>query len=155
MPPGEYCASVADWPDEARSGEQLFLGLLNAAREAGLSCTTGAASVAVRPVIMKPELRCAARLHSRDMAERGFFDHVNPDEVRPEDRIRSAGYDDFGTAGESIARGDAPADGADPFQALAELSTGGSECKNLVDASFDSVGIGNFGDLWTLDFAGP
>jgi uncharacterized protein YkwD len=155
VPPGEYCAGVAEWADESRAGEQLFLELLNAAREYGYSCTAGAAGVAVAPVIMKPELRCAARLHSQDMAERGYFGHVNPNNVGPEDRIRSAGYTNFRTAGESITRGQAP-DGGLPFQALeALLSTGGSECQNLVDGGFDSVGIGNFGDLWTLDFAGP
>jgi uncharacterized protein YkwD len=158
VPPGEYCESVADSSDESRAGEQLFLELLNTAREYGFSCTTGAEGVPVPvpPVLMKPELRCAARLHSRDMAERGFFDHVNPNGVGPEDRIRSAGYENFRTAGESIIRGEAPAAGTVPFQALdALLSTGGSECQNLVDDRFDSVGIGNFGDFWTLDFAGP
>jgi uncharacterized protein YkwD len=90
------------------------------------------------------------------MAERDFFGYVNPDNVGPEDRIRSAGYTTFRTAGESIIRGEAPASGTVPVQALeALLSTGGSECQNLLDDRFDSVGIGNFGDLWTLDFAGP
>jgi hypothetical protein len=155
VPPGEYCASVAEWADESKAGEQFFLGLLNAAREYGATCTAGVAGDAVRPVIMRPELRCAARLHSRDMAERGFFDHVNPNDVGPEDRIRSAGYENFRTAGESIIRGEATDGGTVPLEALqALLSTGGSECQNLVDGRFDSVGIGNFGDLWTLDFAG-
>ena len=155
VPPSEYCAGVAEWPEESRAGEQSFLAFLNTAREVGYSCTTGATGDAVPVVTMKPELRCAARLHSQDMAERGFFDQVNPNNVGPEDRIRSAGYTNFRTAGESIARGEAPAGGV-PFQALeALLSTGGSECQNLVDGGFDSVGIGNFGDLWTLDFAGP
>jgi uncharacterized protein YkwD len=157
VPRSEYCASVAEWPDESRAGEQLFFELLNTARGyGGFSCTTGAAGVVVYAVTMKPELRCAARMHSRDMAERDFFGHVNQSGVGPEDRIRSAGYTTFRTAGESIARGNMSSGGTVPLQALdALLSTGGSECQNLLDGGFDSVGIGNYGDFWTLDFAGP
>jgi hypothetical protein len=39
------------------------------------------------------------------------------------------------------------------FEAL--FAAGGSECENLVDPRFDSVGIGNFEDIWVLDFTGP
>jgi uncharacterized protein YkwD len=101
---------------------------------------------------MKPELQCAARLHALDMAERDFFDHVGSDGTGPEDRIRRTGYT-FGVAGESIAQGEGS---SDPFRAVeALLMSGESECENLVDPNFDSVGIGHFEDLWTLDFAGP
>lgn len=41
----------------------------------------------------------AARAHARDMHERGFYDHVNPDGEAPEDRV-SCG------AGENIHRGE-------------------------------------------------
>src|SRR5690606_31136292 len=38
-----------------------------------------------------------------DMAQRDFFDHINPDGATPTDRAQAAGYG--GTAGENIAAG--------------------------------------------------
>ena len=43
--------------------------------------------------------REAARAHARDMHERGFYDHVNPDGEAPEDRVACG-------AGENIHRGE-------------------------------------------------
>lgn len=39
------------------------------------------------------DLRAIARRHSRDMIERGFFAHTNPDGEQPIDRYRAYGYD--------------------------------------------------------------
>ncbi len=55
------------------------------------------------PLSLNEELTLAARLHSLDMAERDFFDHVNPDGDSPTDRAGAQGY--AGTAGENIAAG--------------------------------------------------
>jgi uncharacterized protein YkwD len=102
---------------------------------------------------MEPELRCAARLHARDMNERDFFDHVNPDGLGPEQRLRNAGYT-FGIAGESIAK--VQGDSMVPYEPLEELlEEGGEECTPLLDARFVAVGIGFFEGFWTLDLAGP
>lgn len=62
------------------------------------------------------ELREIARNHSQDMAERSFFDHVNPDGETVADRYERHGYDcqiktqsgpirsTYTTGGENIAR---------------------------------------------------
>jgi uncharacterized protein YkwD len=79
---------------------------------------------------------------------------VNPDGVGPEDRMRRAGAS-FAVASESIARDPETGEFQNRYQAIAELfAAGGSDCNNLADARFDSVGIGVFQGLWTLDFAG-
>jgi uncharacterized protein YkwD len=39
------------------------------------------------------DLAAVARAHSRDMRDRGFVDHTNPDGETPEDRVRAAGLD--------------------------------------------------------------
>jgi hypothetical protein len=149
VPDNDYCASVADWPFESTESELALLTVLNVVREYGDLCAT--ANAPAPPVAMKPELRCAARLHSRDMSEREFFDKINPDMVGPEDRMRRAGYS-FRVAAESIAR----EDGSDPLSAFEELrSDDEAECANLMEPAFDSVGIGRYGDYLTLDFAGP
>ncbi len=55
------------------------------------------------PLALNPALTLAARLHALDMAQRGFFDHINPDGLSPTDRVQAQGY--AGSAGENIAAG--------------------------------------------------
>ena len=50
---------------------------------------------------LSEELVSVARAHSRDMAERNFFDHVNPDGWKPQDRVEGAGLDNF-SCGENL-----------------------------------------------------
>jgi uncharacterized protein YkwD len=47
-----------------------------------------------------PDLAAVARAHSRDMRDRGFVDHTNPDGEGPNDRAEAAGFDC--TVGENI-----------------------------------------------------
>lgn len=55
------------------------------------------------PLALNADLTVASRLHTQDMADRDFFDHVNPDGLDPTDRAVAAGY--VGVAGENIAAG--------------------------------------------------
>jgi uncharacterized protein YkwD len=166
VPAGPYCESVATWEEPWEVAELELLEFLNFARETGGRCQPGEPRTAP-PLVMRPELRCAARLHSRDMNDRQFFAHVNQDGVGPEDRIRQTGYS-FGFASESIAEErdmsgpmeGGPMEGPPRYEPLQELfEAGGSDCDNLLDPRFDAVGIGffegDFGAFWTLDFAGP
>lgn len=152
--PPPPCEGITEWPEESTEAEWQVFDFLNIGRELGFACVTSSAREYLPPLAMRPELQCAARRHSRDMDERGFFDHVNPDGEDVEDRVRRTGYS-FGVVGETIARASGAPD-TDPFEVLESLRlAGGAECQNLVDPRYDSVGIGRFGDLWTLDFAGP
>lgn len=159
VPEGSHCESVADWDAAADYNEQELVQYLNFAREAGLACGSND-PVPAGPLETSPELRCAARLHSRDMSERGFFDHVNPDGVGPEARMRQAGAT-FRVASESITvdewRGEPGGPGnQERWQSLsALLMDRGDDCENAVDPSFDKVGVGLFNGLLTLDFTGP
>jgi uncharacterized protein YkwD len=149
------CSGITDWPVTSKEAEDEFFEALNYAREIGTTCASGSVGTASPPLAMSGALRCAARLHSRDMAERRFFDHVNPEGVGPEDRMRRAGAA-FRVAGESIARSENVEFEQFPWRAFEELfATGGSECQNLTDPRFDAVGIGLFEGYWTLDFTGP
>jgi hypothetical protein len=159
VPDGSHCESVAEWDPAADYNEQELVQYLNFAREAGLACGSND-PVQAGPLVVSPALRCAARLHSRDMSERGFFDHVNPDGVGPEERMRQAGAT-FRVASESITfdewRGDQGGPGnQERWQSLSELLMDrGADCENAVDPSFDQVGVGLFDGLLTLDFTGP
>lgn len=55
------------------------------------------------PLALNEALTKAARLGSRDMSDRAFFDHVNPDGLDPTDRAVAQGYSV--SAGENIAAG--------------------------------------------------
>ena len=148
------CAGTENWPAELGYGESSLLDAINALRTHGFDCETGGMAAPVQPVALKPELQCAARRHTRDMIEHDFFDHVNPEGVGPEDRMRRTGYE-FRVWGEVIVYAD---EGSVPFpfEAFdALLAEGGGDCRNLVDPLFDSVGVGHFGDFWTVDLTGP
>lgn len=93
--------------------EQLFLELVNRARanpvaEAelyGIPLNSGLPPNTIStspkpPLAPHPMLLEAARAHSKDMLDRGFFDHVNPDGQNPRDRARARGY--TGSVGENI-----------------------------------------------------
>lgn len=69
----------------------------------GLDSAELARLVAQEPLALNEYLTVAARAQSLDMAERDFFDHVNPDGLDPTQRAQAAGY--TGTAGENIAAG--------------------------------------------------
>ena len=74
----------------ARAEEQIF-ELVNEER----------ARNGLRPLIVNSELAVVAREHSADMGERGFYSHVDPDGLTPNDRITAALGDTYYLAGTS------------------------------------------------------
>lgn len=147
-----YCDRVADWP--ATGLEDEVLSSVNTLRAFGVRCN-GARQAALPPLASHALLRCAARLHSQDMAARAFFSHVNPDGLDAPRRIEATGYR-AQVYGESILQGEPGSAFLDSWFLVGELYEDGAlECENLVDPRFDSVGIGYYDGYWTLDFAGP
>ncbi|REK53128.1 MAG: copper amine oxidase [Thermobacillus sp.] len=99
----------------------------------------------------------AARLHSEDMAERGYFDHVNPDGENPWDRMASAGIGDYRAYGENIAAGYRNA-----FEAHTGWVNSSGHRKNLLHERFESLGVGvkhnpdsEYGWYYTQNFYTP
>ena len=91
-----------------------------------------------------PEVAAVARAHSRDMRDRGFVDHTNPDGDGPADRLEAAGVDC--AAGENIYQTPRGAV-ADSEAALADhvvrswLDSPGHR-ETLLDGYFDRQGVG-------------
>jgi uncharacterized protein YkwD len=56
----------------------------------------------VSALILDERLSNIARAHSRDMANRGYFSHTDPEGRAPRDRLREAGYSCAKTSGENI-----------------------------------------------------
>jgi len=151
VPGNEYCIGVSSWDSAMVEFEEDVLLLVNEVRAAGASCG-GQSFGPAGPLTMDPALRCAARVHSRDMAERDFFDHVNPDGQDPFVRMEFAGYSYF-TAGENIAAGQ-----ASPAMVMQGWMDSPGHCSNIMNASFEDIGVGVFESdgvyrhLWTQTF---
>ena len=154
VPPVAFCEEVADWDPQWRALEARVLEIVNQHRAQGASCGSAGQFGPTDPLQMDPALRCAARKHSMDMAERGYFEHVSPDGQEPWDRIEAAGYA-FEAAGENIAGGSPDAEGT-----MAQWMGSDGHCSNIMNPGFTDIGVGyfpggEFGTLWTQNFAAP
>ncbi|CAM5410032.1 putative protein YkwD OS=Streptomyces albaduncus OX=68172 GN=FHS32_004233 PE=4 SV=1 [Streptomyces griseoloalbus] len=123
---------------EAAAGAQV-LKLVNEERaKAGCS-----------PVAANSALTDLATAFSEDMAQRGFFDHTDPDGDTPWDRAQAAGVSGLG--GENIARGQADAEAV--MQAW--MDSPGHKA-NILNCDFRTLGVGvHFGPggpWWTQNF---
>jgi uncharacterized protein YkwD len=149
VPPGAYCAPVASWDPSWSAFEDEVLRLSNQARQAGAVC--GAVSYApAPPLATSPALRCAARLHSKDMQDRDYFSHTTPDGVTFDQRITAAGYR-WRTIGENIAAGYRT-----PQAVVQGWMQSPGHCQNIMNATFTQLGVGFYGDYsWTQDFGKP
>lgn len=124
--------------EEAAAGAQV-LQLVNQER----------AKVGCSPVAANSALTGLATAFSQDMAERGFFDHTDPDGDTPWDRAKAAGIADLG--GENIARGQATA--AAVMEAW--MDSPGHKA-NILNCDFKTLGVGvhfgSGGPWWTQNF---
>jgi uncharacterized protein YkwD len=153
LPTGEHCDPVADWDRAWADFEQDVLALVNQHRTAGATCG-GTAMPAVPPLQSNGALVCAARLHSLDMIERGFFDHVNPDGEEPWDRMDEAGYE-WSNAGENIAAGQPDAESV-----MSSWMNSTGHCNNIMSGGYEEIGIGyaissTSAPHWTQVFGAP
>ncbi|MER5711546.1 CAP domain-containing protein [Streptomyces sp. NPDC002122] len=128
--------STAD-RDEAAEAE--VLRLVNVER-AKVGCT---------PVRSDAQLAALAGAFSTDMAQRGFFDHTDPDGATPWARAEQAGVSGLG--GENIARGQ-----ADAAAVMDSWMNSDGHRANILNCDFTTLGVGvQFGDggpWWTQDF---
>lgn len=149
VPNTPHCASAATWDPAWTSFENEVLRLSNQYRQAGATCGTTRYN-AVAPLVMQPALRCAARLHSKDMIDRAYFSHTTPDGVTFSQRITNAGYR-WRTVGENIASGY-----RSPQAVVDGWIKSPGHCVNLMNGAFRDIGVGFYGGAgsfsWTQDF---
>lgn len=125
--------------DRGAAAEAEVLRLVNVER----------AKVGCVPVRADAQLAALAGAFSTDMAERGFFDHTDPDGDTPWARAEQAGV--TGLAGENIARGQ-----ADAAAVMGSWMDSDGHRANILNCDFTALGVGvHFGDggpWWTQDF---
>jgi uncharacterized protein YkwD len=102
-----------------------------------------------------PALQKTAREHSRDMANRNYFEHQTPEGLGPGPRGRANGYHGVFT-GENIAAGDRTA-----AQAVDSWMSSTGHCSNIMDGRYHYFGAGyaenpasTYQRYWTQNF-GP
>ncbi|MGW0703603.1 CAP domain-containing protein [Streptomyces sp. NPDC002867] len=119
--------------------EAAVLNLVNEER-AKVGCSPFKASTALAEL---------ARVHSKDMAVRGFFDHTNPDGQNPWDRAAAAGVANLG--GENIARGQ-----ADAGAVMSAWMQSEGHRANMLNCDYTTMGVGVYmgdgGPWWTQNF---
>lgn len=147
VPAGGYCDPASTWSDSAAGLEAEIVTLVNARRTQGASCG-GTAMPPVPPLAAHAALRCAARVHTKDMADRDYFDHTNPEGQAPWDRMELAGYM-WSAAGENIAGGNASAEAT-----MTQWMNSPGHCSNIMNGDYEDLGVGHVESaaLWTQVF---
>ena len=150
VPDNSYCQDVSNWDPEWSAWEDEVVALVNLERAAGAVCG-GTEYDPAGPVVSSPHLRCASRVHSKDMVDRGYFSHTNPDNQSPWERISLAGYP-YQPTGENIAAGQSSA-----AAVLSSWMNSPGHCSNIMNPSSNQIGVGyypggGYGHYWTQTF---
>jgi hypothetical protein len=110
------------------------LDLVNAARERGRRCGKHYFP-AVAPVRLSMTLDAVAQQHAADMAQRGYFDHIDRAGRTPADRVKAAGYHER-LVGENIAYGPTSVE-----EVMAGWLASPGHCENIMDPRFAEMGL--------------
>ena len=149
-----YCEAVAEWDESHTALEEEVLELVNERRAAGASCGSEGNFEPTGPLTMNANLRCAARNHSKDMADNDYFSHDSQDGRSPGERIEQAEYD-YSTWGENIAAGSPDAAGT-----VDQWMNSDGHCANIMRDRYTEIGVGyapggGYGHVWTQVFGAP
>ena len=153
-----YCGPTESWDEAWIALELEILEIVNQRRSEGATCDGDYYPPA--PLLqMESSLRCAARMHSRDMSdETYFFSHDNEQGEEPADRVLKAGREGYG--GENISAGRSTAEAT-----MAGWMASPGHCRNIMNANHTVIGVGyawappqfdvepyHYGHYWTQVF---
>ena len=122
-----------------------MLNAVNAARAAGQTCG-GTRVPSARALVWNDRLQLAASIHTVDMFNHQYFDHLGTDGSRVGDRTSQAGYS-WRAVGENIARGQRSV-----REVVSDWIASPSHCRNLMDPRFAEMGASEQGQYWTQVF---
>ncbi|MCA9658841.1 MAG: CAP domain-containing protein [Myxococcales bacterium] len=129
------CEDAREWTEEGAIFEARVLERIGEERRTGGRC--GERTFPPQgPLPMDPELRCAARLHSLDMAADNYVGYVAEDALGVADRLDAVDYD-YGLWAATVGAGWTVADHAVDSWLESE-----HHCWKLFAAEFDGVGVG-------------
>lgn len=147
-----YCNGVNSWDGAWADLETQVITLINEKRAAGATC--GGVYYGPAPALQAHDnLRCAARVHSKDMGDKNFFSHTGSNGSAFSQRITSAGYS-WTAAAENIGAGYTT-----PTAAVNGWMASSGHCKNIMSKTYVHVGVGykyagtsTYKHYWTQDF---
>lgn len=126
------------------SEERAFLDLINAYRR-----NNGGGALT-----LNDNLGAAAEHHSRDMAEKNYFNHTLKNGDSAEENIRRFGYTNYDAVGENIAAGFETAN-----EAMKAWKSSPEHDRNMRSTRYTEIGIGRayskgskYGWYWTTTF---
>ncbi|WP_434390470.1 CAP domain-containing protein [Melittangium boletus] len=132
-----YCDDQNSWPSASTSFENEVLTLVNQKRAAGATCG-GVAKGKASALTLDTRLRCAARLHSKDMGTKNFMSHTGSNGSSPWDRMASAGYS-YRQAAENVAAGQGT-----PAAVVDSWMKSSGHCNNIMEPGLKHLGVGYF-----------
>jgi uncharacterized protein YkwD len=130
------------------------LALINQVRARGTHCGDELFGPAP-PVSLSGTLDTVASGHATDMAQKNYFEHVDPAGHSPADRVRAMGYQEK-LVGENIAYGPKTVD-----EVVQGWLDSPGHCENIMDPRFAEMGIAlapghvKRGLYWVQVFAEP
>jgi uncharacterized protein YkwD len=129
---------------ENKVDKNALLTLVNGLRSRGCNCGD-TKMPPVNALKWSGTLEKAAWLHSNDMKVNNYFEHNSQNGTNPGARLVAAGYKWY-AYGENIAKGN-----MDEQAVILGWLSSPSHCKNMMNADYYEVGIGNEGQYWTMD----
>lgn len=99
-------------------------------------CNQERAAVGAPPLSYDIPAERAAKAHSNDMAQRGFFDHVTAEGWQPSDRLRATGATGYVNSGENIAAGQ-----QSPAEVVQAWMNSPGHRANILNPDFTHLGI--------------
>lgn len=128
--------------------KSALLSAVNSARESGCYCGDRYMPP-VGKVKWNDLLEEAARIHSKDMHDNGFFSHTGSDGSRPGDRIRRVGYNWFACS-ENIMR--SSCNNMTPQQIIDMWLGSEGHCRNIMNPIYKDMGLAKVGSYYTQTF---
>ena len=122
-----------------------LLELVNNYRQSGCNCGSKYFPPA-EPVVWNGLLENAAKIHSNDMNQNNFFNHIGSNGNGPGDRISYVGYV-WVKCGENIAKGYK----SENDVIISWIKSEG-HCTNIMDPNFKDMGVATSGIYWTQVF---
>jgi len=125
--------------------------LLNELRAKGFTCPSGATyGPNSTPLLFDCRLWRASYLHSEDMAKKNYFSHTSLDGRSPWDRAKAQSNGAFIANAENIAINSA----TDAAGAMNAWKGSDGHCRNMMNASRTSMGVGSYERHWTQMLGG-
>uniref|UniRef100_UPI001FA8CEA1 CAP domain-containing protein n=1 Tax=Clostridium peptidivorans TaxID=100174 RepID=UPI001FA8CEA1 len=102
----------------------------------------------LKPLTLNAELSKVARIKSKDMVDKKYFDHNSPTYGSPFDMMKSFGIS-YRAAGENIAYGQRT-----PEEVVKGWMNSPGHRANILNGNFTEIGVGFYNNYWTQMFIG-